>query len=473
MSIPLSGQTWGPTPKSRPYTFYEYKVQTSDRDATSVRVKLLLRLRMQNYSSYYSFRIAHECKVNGVYQYADVKTTRRFWGHQWSGSYYGGGDFYWQQGDPYYDGRAWRGWFTVFDARVPIGVDATTLDIVPCITQPPITGLGGGGIYAPNSQDETNWVGRRGYWRPFGNDEMIGTYANRPCPDSGCFLNNYYLESLAAPAIGVYPRPSDVANLTLNPTSIDVAVQDAKRVDGKWSASQRAAQYDCQISKTPDHKDAKALAKVSATNISFLPKESYGRVEMMDGDKFWLGVQAVDGRNVTSKNRTWAGPATYFETPSEAPSQAFLMGRKKVKNEIIYRGEDAVLSYIGQKDGSYPIARFELVRVSDGWSSSWTPSEGRKSADWWQRTLFVAGVARPRQTQVFELRAYNTKGRPVYLKGQKKWLRFDVFYYGGVLYVLDERKKWHEGIAWVYDQHGHWKEADAVYVWTGSKWQTL
>lgn len=469
MSIPWSGATQS---NGVPGTYYEYRAEYSNRTEKSIRVKLQIRLRMQWYSSYYSFRIAHECKVNGVYQYADIKTTRRFWGHQWEGSYYGGGEFYWQAGDYNYDGTNWHGWYTVFDGNVPIGLDDDTVEIVPCITQPPITGLGQGGIYATNYQDITNWEGRRGVWRPFGSDEMRGSYKSRACPEDGCWLNNRNVEGLSGGLkVGKYQRPANASGIVLSPSRIDVAEQDSRAVTGSWGRAQRASGYRLYLSKSSSGASSRSIGSVSRNSATFHPRIGLKLDEMVDGDEVYLGVRPYDSNGVESTRTVWGGPARYFEAPSEAPDEAYLVGRNGEPNRILYKGERAVLHYSGESDGSYPIETFELHRKSDGASVRWARGNASESADAAERlvSLSIPGVERPNVVERWELRAYNTKGRPVY-KEDGTWLEIEVDYYGGVVFVHDAG--WHEGICWVYSG-GSWHEAEAVYVRKGGEWKTL
>lgn len=476
MSIPWQAHVQA---NARPETYYSYSVNTSNRTSTSIHVQLFVSLHMRWWSSYYSFKIAHECKVNGVYQYQDIKTTRYMWGHQWEGSFYEG-DLWWQYGTYDYDGTAWHGPFCVFDADVPIGVDDTQLHIVPCITQPPITGMGGDGIYAWNYQDVNNWAGAGGWWRPFGEDEQIGSYAWNGGHYDGCWLNNHYLEELDNAYVGAYPRPDVPSNVKITPSCINVAKQDSQWVTGTWGAAQRASSYQTFISSVADvaQNQQVYMGNVNATKNRFLCRPWTGADELFDGAKFYLGVRAVDSSGVTSRNDqdgiAWSNSVTYFEIPSQSPNVGYLIGRKGTEDEILFRGESgAKLYYSGQYDGSYPIAKLRLYRESDGATIDWTPGEATTSVGKSLRKMTVPGVDRPREERVWELRAYNTKGRPVYLGGVKAngWLKINVTYYGGVIYVFDG-EEWHEGICYVYDGTS-WHESDAVHVYTGSDWKTI
>lgn len=469
------GIAWGGACQSngQPQTYYEYAVETWGRTASSIHVRLKIRVRMKWYSSYFSFAIAHECKVNGVYQSASIKDTRKFWGHQWEGSYYGGGDFYWSSGEYDYDGTVWHGWYTVFDGDVPMDVDDDAVHIVPCITRPPITGLGGGGIYAANDLDKTNWQGRSGVWSPFGTDQHIGSWAWRPLTEDGCFLNNRWLEELGDGLyVGKYPRPANVENISLTPAKVDVANQDTQAVTGSWSASQRAVGYNVQISKGGPGRNPVSLGSVNRNGITLHPRKNLNVSELFDGDQVYIGVYSFDGSGVTSTQTRWGGPVTYYEIPSRSPNAGYLIGRKGEPNQIIYKGESAVLHYSGEYNGSYAIQTYQLVRLSDGVTLTWQRGDAKSSSTAMEKliALSIPGVDRPRQTRVWELRAFNVKNRAVYMDDNNEWLRISVDYYGGVVYVHDEG--WREGICWVWE-NGTWHESDAVFVYRNGVWETL
>lgn len=471
MAIPIKGQTES---EGSPSTYYEYEVVASNRRADKVHIQLKLWVRMKNFSNYFSFAIGHECKVNGVYQYHVFKNDRKWWGHQWEGDYSG----YWKKGSYDYNGSNWHGPYTVFDGDVPIGLDDGYVHIVPCIVRPPITGLGGTGIYAKNDMDKTNWKGRKGVWRPWGTDEQRGSWANRALTHDMAFGNNKSLQELGTDSgywIGVYPRPSVVKGLSLSPQTIDVAKQDAQAVLAKWDASQRAKGYKVYIAKDAPGSRSKGCGSTAARSMSIAPRAKLGLSELFHGDKVYVGVVSYDSAGVEAKKVSWAGPVNYFENLSEAPNSGYVLGKKRERNKILYRGEPNVeIRYSGTRDGSYPIKRYELVRISDGYKIGWSRSSEisiAAAAEKLFRASSFPGVARPRKSSVWELRCYNTKERPVYMKGTKSWLRISVYYYGGVLYVYDGGR-WHEGIAWVYDS-GKWHEADAVHVHRNGDWKTL
>ena len=470
--IPLEGHSQS---TGRPGTYYKYSVETFDRTATSVHVRVWYSCRMEWYSSYYSFRIAHECRVNGVYQYADIKTTRKFWGHQWEGSYYDQDDMYWQYGEYDYDGTAWHGPYKVFDAVVPMGVDDTDIEIIPCVTQPPITGLGGVGIYAPNPQDVTNWAGQWGYWRPFGDDEMIGSYTpwnlGVPCPEDGPFLNNRWLDTLEGGSIGAYRRPQPPSGVSLTPAGVDVSEQRDRPLQGLWRAGNGASSYDVRLYLDGGAQGGVSLSRTASTKVEFTPMGPLSVTEMKNGDRVRIGVASVDSQGVQSASRAYSNWTTYSEVASSAPTNAWLAGRRRgERNEVFFRGETADLHYSGQKDGSWPIETYRLVRLSDGKSVSWDASQAARDPDALGGkviALSAPGVDRAPRTERFELRAYDARGAATYMPSGG-WFRFDVLYYGGLVWVYDS--EWMEGPCWVWDG-STWRQADEVHVWDGSTWR--
>lgn len=480
MTVPMSGSTQS---NGSPKTFYEYQLTTSNRTATSVHVTLKIRLRLKNYSSYFSFRIAHECKVNNVYQYADIKTTRRFWGHQWSGSYYGGGDFYWQYGDSLYDGSAWKGWFTVFNGTVPIGVDDGQLHIVPCITRPPICGLGGSGIYAANAQDINNWQGAQGYWRPWNADEHIGTYAWRACPNDGCFLNNRNLEELAGTWIGVYPRPAAPTTVSATPSEIEIIRAAEQRVTVSWNRCNGAQRYDIFVYRgetppsaaTGDNAAQYAKLVQSVNGIDTITADVDPSVvyNLDTDDILYFGVRSYDGQ-AYSKNITWSGPVHYFEIPSVAPSDLYCIGRRGTRNEVLCAGETVRFYYSGWFDGSYPISRYELIGSIDGLVKSWNASDALDGSTPNEKAVDVTLKRQhPKTIQTFTIRAYDTKGRLI-LNSEDKETTCDVEYYGGLVWRYDvpNSAKWHQGLVHIY-KDGAWHETEGVYVYVRGRWRTL
>lgn len=481
MTIPLSGATQS---NGSPKTFYEYSLSSSNRTASSVKVTLQIRLRLKNYSSYFSFRIAHECKVNGTYQYADIKTTRRFWGHQWSGSYYGGGDFYWQYGDSLYDGSAWKGWFTVFNGTVSIGTDDGQLHIVPCITRPPITGLGGGGIYAANAQDINNWQGAQGYWRPWNADEHIGTYAWRTCPNDGCFLNNRNLEELAGGWIGVYPRPASPSQVTASPTEIEIIRASDQRVTVSWDRCNGASRYDIFVYRgdsvpsgatVGDNVAQYATLLQSVNGIDTLTADVDPSLafDIQTDDKLYFGVRTWDGQ-AFSKAVTWSNSIHYFEIPSVAPEELYCVGRRGTRNEVLCAGETVKFYYSGWFDGSYPLSRFELVGDLDGLVKSWNASDAIDSGVNGEKYVEVTlGRQRPRTIQVFTLKAYDTKNRLIYNSDGEN-TTCSVEYYGGIIWRYDvpNENRWHQGLTYIY-KDGKWHETEGVYVRVRGEWRTL
>lgn len=479
MGIPMSGQTSDPEGgKGTPYTYYEYHVETWGRTSSSVHVRLSLYLWMGTYSSYYSFRIAHETMANGVYQYSDIKTTRRFWGHERSvgTSYFDVDDFWFASWDDWYDGTFRHGPFVVFDGDVPMGLDDEVLDIIPCITQPPITNIGDG-IYAWNSQDHTGWRGEPGYWRPFGPDEQWGSYAWEPNSWSGCFLNNRYCQPLEGDGIdiGRYPRPAACRNLVLSPSRVDVRGQDSTPLVARWDAAARAARYAVRLERLPKGATEWILDDwqyVRDAQVSMLPKSRLSTKEILDGDRYRVTVQSVDSSGVWSAESTTSGVTTYYEVASHAPTNAYLVGRRGERNEIIYKGESARLWFDGWFDGSYPIAKLSLTR-QDGVSTDILPSSISNTTHHEEspKTLDIPPY-HPNRKVTFELRAWNTMGRPVYVDGDmsaKRWYSFEVDYYGAVASVWTG-SSWREGVVWVWDGT-EWHEGSELFMWDGSQWK--
>lgn len=538
MGIPLSGQT---SSNGHPVTYYEYSYEFSNRTATSIHLKLWIRLRMRDRSSYFSFQIAHETKVfggalneNESYQWAWIKQGRGWWGHQ--GSI--GDGWLWEVGSYDYYGDNWHGWYLVFDGDVKVGVDDSRVFIVPVITRPPYSY----NIYTFDwgwtpSQDIPCWEGGMGYWRPWSADEFSRSpydyfyYTDHSPYEDMAFGNNRWLQPLADPRdardginVGAYPRPADVSGVIVSPVSIDVAEQDTRNVVVSWSPSNLASGYRIAITNDPDDgnpfsnvpgKSAVISSNYRDTSITFNPKEKFENSlnwqlsEVMDGDAFYVVVQAQDNAFVTSRSWTVAGPITYYERKSSAPDDCFIVGRNGQPNEVLFKGETARIYYSGQEDGSYPISRYCLVR-QDGKELWWDASEEAGYDDLGGYVVkAVEGWPVPNESVSFELRAYNSKNRPVYLSSYNEtgegdmWFSFQVRFYGGILYVYGKEsytgddesydagsgaEEWHEGLCRVYGKryfYGSnasynalsdsptWHEAELVYVWDGSAWRSL
>lgn len=476
------GISWGEAytqSGGRPQTLYQYYAEYSDRRHDRVRIRLYVRVRLRYYSSYFSFRITHAAKVNGVYQDAEIKSTRAFWGHQWEGSYDDVGDFDWWEGSYDYDGSNWHGWYKVFDGDVPVGVDDTSVEIRPCITREPITGPGNpygeGYPHGWNNQDHTNWADSAGVWRPWRDTAYIGSYAWRRNGVDACFLNNRWCEPLS-PSFGIpaYPRPSVIGHIAVSPTRVDVAVQETKKITASWSPSSNARGYKVWMKKNGAHRTY--LGTTSACHYSVNPFVVYKRKEIFDGDKFSFVVMPYDSNGIEARRETESDTCQYYEIPSYAPNSGYVMGRKGTKNEILFKGEDsstARIFYSGMKDGSYPVYTYQLVRNEDGATITWADSQGIGTNPTYIARA-IAGVQRPRVTKVWTLKAFNTKNRPCYMKDtKKKWLQISIKYYGGVVYAYDaENGKWREGLANVYAD-GEWHESDSLYVYKSGEWLTL
>jgi len=500
MGIAWSGATQsGGAPK----TFYWYEAEYSNRTATTVHVKLKLWVRMNTYSSYFSFQIAHETKVYKVsddsvieeaYQWAWIKQGRGWWGHQWEGD-----SWLWTAGTWDYNGSNWHGPYTVFDKDVPIGIDDETINIVPVITRPPC-------LYDPSSfdgsytpwLDKTNWKGYSGYWRPWSKTEYPWYFwhYDHSCSEDMAFGNNRWLEPLGGGTnIGRYVRISDVGVIRANPQRIDVSLQDSQEVTVSWDAVSGASYYKVTI---VDEGTGEVINTVSdsyrQTSITFNPKRyfvggnNWKSTELFDGTKVHVYVQSFDNQGISSASSTAAPEISYYEVASEAPTDAFIIGRNGRKNECMFRGERLNFYYDGSKDGSYKIAKYVLHRVKDKVEVSWEPPKDSSGKDSRSRdingrfvTIDFPSWAKPNEDIVFELRAYNSKGRPVYMSGTSSWFRFSVHYYGGILYVwgkpeytgndtaydrLSGESAWREGLCRVWDG-SEWRESEVVYVWDG------
>ena len=526
MGIPWSGYTEG---NGDPYSLYEYRKTLSNRTSTSVHLKLEIRVRMRDWSNYFSFQIAHETMVyvgqygrNGVYQSAWIKQGRGWWGHQWEGD-----SWLWEEDSYDYAGNNWHGWYTVFDKDIKIDVDESEIFIVPCITRPPCLydPYNFDGEWTP-SLDKTNWEGHSGYWRPFGADEYPWYwyfYDHEPSEDMA-FGNNRNLEALGdGTNIGKYPRPANVTGFSVTPTRIDVSEQDSKSVKLSWNKATNASGYEICISKGSktawngsDTSTVKLVASnATGTSLNFNPKQAFvggtnwKSTELKDGDKFYIGIRSHDSAWVRSTSWTWVGPVTYYEVLSTAPTSCFVVGRNGVRNECLFIGETLKIYFSGQTNGSYPIDRF-VLRRQDGVELSWKASEKTSSDSLGKYvTKALAGWSRANQTVSFELRAYNTKNREVRLASYNssgtgdKWFKFDVKFYGGVMYVygkssytgnegaynkLSGGESWEQGMCRVYGKSSYtgndtaygnlsdsesWHDAEMVYVWNGKKWSSL
>jgi hypothetical protein len=497
MGIPMGGQTYDPDgcPKSHPYTYYQYYLDHWNRQVNSVHIKLTIAMWMQNYCSYYSFQIAHETKAGAGlenYQFAWIKTGRRYWGHQRSvgSEYYGDDDMWFAYWDDWYDGRTWH-WTTAFEQDVACGPDDEYVRIVPCVTQPPITNIGGG-IYSWNPQDQNNWCGRSGYWRPFGEDEHWGSYAWDPLDESACFLNNKWLESMDGAWVGRYPRPDNCKWVKLTPEKMDVQYQWEQPLHVEWNAAARAVKYSVRFEVMRGNQWYEWKSKswyggqswvsserwyTDKTSIDIYPMEHelLKRDEIFDGDKIRVVVHPIDAQGAWSLSHTLSNEMSYFEIPSHAPDNCYLIGRRGEKNKIIYHGENAKLYFDGWFDGSWPIAKIELVRVDPTPEVlyAYEPKVISNKVRHEESPMDVYVTAgKPNSDAVFEVRAYNTRGREVWLSGTpggQPWFRIYVHYYGAVVDIWTGGA-WREGIAWVWDGTT-WHEGQELHMWKENQWK--
>lgn len=468
MALPMEGWTES---TGRPDVYYKYAVETSNRTGSSVHVRLTVTLRLQYYSSYYSFRIAHECKVNGVYAYADIKTDRSYWGHQWEGSYYEGG-YGWTYGSYDYDGTAWHGPYTVFDADVPMGADETSLHIVPCLTQPPICGLGGTGIYAANVQDVTNWRGQWGYWRPFGEDEMIGSFTpgqlGYPCDSDGPFLNNRWLQELSGPGVdlGAYPRPANPTNVVISPSRVDVAQLESVPVNARWRGS--AASYRIYLSMEEGHGDAALVATVPSTEATVWPHRAFPGIST--GDRVWLGVRAVDANGVENGSVAWASPTSYYEVPTRSPSEIDLVTSREEEemggvwyDMVSCRGETCTFIYRGMSDGSWPVATYRLLLDGEPFRE-WKAADARAmshNGKSWESVGVTFRQSDPRARQVLTLECFDVRGVEIEPESS-----IDVYRYGSSVWVWSG-SSWLEGDRYWVSDGSSWLEGEQVWVRDG------
>lgn len=442
--IPLGGNTES---NGRPYTQYRYEVETSNRTANSVRVKIKLSVKMQNRTSYFMFWIGHECWVNNTHQFAWVKHDHKMWGLQ-NGTYGDG------------DGRKWRGPFVVFDAVVPLATDGTGLNIIPCITRP------WSGTFNPN--EITNWEGLYGQ----------GYYATRRCPQDGAFFNNKTRRAMSY-YTDPYQRPKAPSNVMVTPRRVEIIEAPTRSLNLSWGKAAGATRYDIFIVKNQIPEEAK-FGDTVAQNATFVRSvtslaDAISPATYLDietGDNVYLGVRSYDGQ-AYSKDVIWSEAVEYFELPSYAPNKLWFMGRKDYPNEILCAGETAKFFYSGLVNGSYPVARYELIGDADGLVKAWKQENA---------TLESAGTFsvevdmvkhKPRETQIYTLRAYDTKDRLLF-KELGGLPQVAVVYYGGVIWRFDESGEWKQGLCWRYDEEdGRWHQSQAVYYRKGDAWKTL
>ena len=277
--------------------------------------------------------------------------------------------------------------------------------------------------------------------------------------------------------------PNNVEAVNIDTVRIDVAYQDTKKINATWQKP-KAAQNSPNPTEVKGYKVF--VGKVTASGITyyggeFVPTEKAvinikaicKMDEIFDGDRFVVGVQAIDEYGVMSEI-TNSVEIEYFEIKSKAPNQVYLIGRHGASNYVLFNGEDCTIHYTGEENGSYPIARYVLYRISDGATVEWLPVDS-VGTSWKEVQKHIPGVARPNTYEVWELRAYNTKGRVVYSNIESQtWTQLTVYYYGGLIYVYDEAiGNWHDGICYVYCEDGEWHEAEMVNVYDGNEWRSL
>lgn len=453
--MPLEGWTQS---NGQPNTMYSYTVETWGRTARSTHVRIKCWVRMRYYNSFFSYAIGHQCTVNGVYQSATIKSGRKFWGQyaDWglNGSWAGDRD-----------GTMWHGPYTVFDADVPIGTDDENLTICPMIVRPWT------GSFEDN--EITNWEGRYGQ----------GYYASRPCPQDGAFMNNKDGMYTVTWHEGAYPRPATPSQVKAEPPKIEIIQAATQPVAASWNRCNGAKGYDLFVyrgdsvpsgARNPDTvaqhaKFVRAVEGIGSTSASVQPSSFF---DIKTGDKLFFGIRTYDGQ-AWSKQVAWSDAVSYFEIPSYGPTQLWCIGRRGTRNEVLCAGETVRFYYSGWEDGSYPVARYELVGSVDGLVRSWKASDARSEQAGIKSVEVALKRQRPRTSQTFTLRSYDAKGRAVHMRNGAD-VQAVVDYYGGLIWRYDvpNGARWHQGLASVY-VNGKWRESEAVYVFARGKWRTL
>ena len=194
--------------------------------------------------------------------------------------------------------------------------------------------------------------------------------------------------------------------------------------------------------------------------------------DIKTGDKLFFGIRTYDGQ-AWSKQVAWSDAVSYFEIPSYGPTQLWCIGRRGTRNEVLCAGETVRFYYSGWEDGSYPVARYELVGSVDGLVRSWKASDARSEQAGIKSVEVALKRQRPRTSQTFTLRSYDAKGRAVHMRNGAD-VQAVVDYYGGLIWRYDvpNGARWHQGLASVY-VNGKWRESEAVYVFARGKWRTL
>lgn len=326
MTIPLEGACQS---NGSPGTYYKYTAEVSNRRPGWVHYKLWVYLRMATRSSFFSFGITHACKVNGVYQTAWIKSDRTFWGG-WSTF---GWAPYGSNYDDMVDGTKWHGPFLVFDRDVPVGIDDTSIEVIPCITRPCICDGSDWDAYAYNANEICNWEDYWGQWVPWGDRTFYGYYASRDCPEDGAFLNNYWKEPLAGGnKIQPYARPKAVQSVKLSPASIDIAQKGEAHLIGEWQAVNGAAGYDCTLTLERQGADdfvvkIDGIGATSDANRVYdfgVPSKMFGDIAV--GDKIFLSVIPYDSNKVYATNLAESGKSLFIAHIAPSPVDGVNVG---------------------------------------------------------------------------------------------------------------------------------------------------
>jgi len=265
--------------------------------------------------------------------------------------------------------------------------------------------------------------------------------------------------------------PPPPSNASITPSLIDVAEQDLIRPNLLWSVVSNATGYNSYFIRRNNGVELNATSTLNMGNTTSYPVNPF-RVEYMDKDELhgWIQSYNLGGAGAWKPNsgRISADPliTRYYERYSYAPTDAYLMGRRG-KNLISFRGEQSTLFFTGWSEGSYPIDYFILKR-EDGREWKFWKRDVQTSGAYNTISLFIDKVVKPNSILWYELQAWNTKGRPVYMKNGE-WFRWDIRHWGCAISVKDHDGRWREGIGWIFTPQG-WRLGDACYVFDGTKW---
>lgn len=265
--------------------------------------------------------------------------------------------------------------------------------------------------------------------------------------------------------------PMAPTSVSVTPSKIDVAAQDSQSINATWNAGSEASEYIVYIAKG-NTSNKKKVGKAAERKRTLLPK-SYFSSTIVDGDKFYIGVASVDNTGDVSSIK-WSSAVEYYDRLSYAPSSIKIVGRRKTVNDVYYKGETCEVTYSGMSNGSYPIVRFELHRDTGGILLTWqqvnaTPKGGstysiKKGIPW---------ISSPDSRERWELRTFDSRNKEVFMRNGGR-LSFEVYYYGGIIFVRDSKAKWREGETYVYDSSAKkWKRADVVWIYTRNGWKSL